>query len=345
MLFHLLYGAIETSLPQAINEITLLRLNRLSDHFDVPLEQRVVVEGMLKTLEEEEIDLGEDVVQDPIPLEETIEYEMMSQIYSKTDYHEDYFEEFDSSLEGKRSKLEGHYSNGEELLASMVRGVFQVPSSELSNEEAIKALLDPTTNKYLSEKMNVNTHTKLMRAMLGLSYTFKIKLSHTADSQSQRHRTTPGVYPILTERIGSTPDVIIPELIESVPEAKELFLRTNEEVWKSIYALRNLGIPEEDTNYLLPNAKTIRKWESGTLFGWHHKMIKRLCYSAQEEIWSIAMDQASEIQRVHPEIGKYFGAPCDLRLQGNVSPYCIEGKRFCGEKVWKISPSDRKRLI
>ena len=55
--------------------------------------------------------------------------------------------------------------------------------------------LDPAENRYFGEAMNVLTLSKLSRALLHASYTFRKKLSHTADSQDQRHRMTPGLAP------------------------------------------------------------------------------------------------------------------------------------------------------
>jgi thymidylate synthase ThyX len=333
-----------SALHHTINEMTLLRLNRMSDLFDIPLEQKILVEEMLNSLEQNGIELG-SIVEDQIPIEQTPEYEMMQQLHNGTETTAEFFTEFDEFLGNKRSRLEGHYENAEGLLSNIVRGIMGLPTSSMSDNDAIAAILDPTNNMYHSEKMNVNAHSKLMRALHEINYTFRKKLSHTADSQSQRHRTMPGAYPIFGLHLGETPDVITPELIKSVPEAETLYNETNEKVWENMGKLIADGIPVEDAAYLAPNGKAIRKWESGSLYGLLHKQIKRLCYNAQEEIWNITKDEAAEISRVHPEIGKYFGAPCDLRSEGKVTPYCPEGPRYCGVPVWKLDSSERKRLI
>ena len=341
---YMLPVAMHSQLHHTVNEMTLLRMRRLADHFDVPLEQRLVVEGMFNAVREKGIELG-DFVEDPIPLEETPEYHMMVGLHEGTTTTNAYFTEFDGFLDGRRSRLEGWYTNAEALLANVVRGVIGLPKDALPDEEAIRAILDPNSNPYLGEKMNVNAHTKLMRALHEVGYTFRKKLSHTADSQSQRHRTVRGAYPILGLNIGGEPDVITPALIAAVPEAQELFLETSGRVWENMERLAERGVSMEDVAYLLPNAKAIRKWESGDLYGLQHKQIKRLCYAAQEEIWDITRDEARGIQEVHPEIGKYFGAPCDLRHAGGVKPPCPEGPRYCGVPVWRLEPEDRERLI
>lgn len=333
-----------TTFHHTINEMTLLRLNRMSDLFDVPLEQRILVEEMLNSLELNGIELG-SIVEDSIKLEDTPEYQMMMQLHNGVESTDEFFKEFDEFLGDKRSKLEGHYENAEGLLANIVRGIMGLPSHSMPDSVAIAAVLDPTNNLYHSEKMNVNAHSKLMRALHEINYTFRKKLSHTADSQSQRHRAMPGAYPIFGLHLGGTPDVITPELIKAVPKAEELYQKTIEKVWKNMNRLLANGVPIEDVSYLAPNGKAIRKWESGSLYGLLHKQIKRLCYNAQEEIWNITKDEAAEISKVHPEIGKYFSAPCDLRFAGKVTPYCPEGPRYCGVPVWRLEESKRTRLI
>jgi flavin-dependent thymidylate synthase len=335
--------AMHSKLHHTINEMTLLRLNRLSNQPDFPLEQRLIVEGMMSSLEERGIELG-DVVEDPIEGTDMIEYSLMELHRGQTSTRE-FFREFDSYLNGKRSVLEGYNPNAEFLLANAVRGVVGISSQDLSDKDAIAFALDSNKNPYLSEKMNVNPHSRLMRALLAVNYTFRKKLSHTADSQSQRHRTMPGIYPILGLNIGDEPDVIVPSLIEADQEALDLFMETNQTTWRNIQKLIGNNVSVEQASYLLPNAKAIRKWESGSLVGLLHKQNKRLCYNAQEEIWRLARDEATEIKEVHPEIGQYFGAPCDLRFSGKVTPYCSEGPRYCGVPVWRLSEKQRKRVI
>ncbi len=335
--------AMHSKLHHTINEMTLLRMHRLSQQPDFPLEQKLIVEGMMSALEENQIELG-SIVEDSINETDMLEYSLR-ELHRGQVSTEEFFREFDNSLNGRRSILDGHYTNSESLLANTVRGIVGIPTNELSDEKAIALVLDSNNNSYLSEKMNLNYHSKIMKALLTINYTFKKKLSHTADSQSQRHRTMPGAYPILGLNIGEEPDVVIPSLIESNQEALDLFMETNQETWKNIQKLTENGVPTEQVLYLLPNAKAIRKWESGSLVGLLHKQNKRLCYNSQEEIWRIAQDEANAIKKVHPEIGKYFGAPCDLRSVGNVKPYCSEGPRFCGVPVWKIPEEERERVI
>ena len=56
-------------------------------------------------------------------------------------------------------------------------------------------------NPYRLETLNVSAHAPLMRTLAHAHYTFRKKLSHTADSQDQRHRTVPGSRPLLSRTV------------------------------------------------------------------------------------------------------------------------------------------------
>jgi len=177
-------------------------------------------------------------------------------------------------------------------------------------------------------------------------FTFHKKLSHTADSQDQRHRMTPGSRPILHRHfVPGKPDFITPTLIQSSPEALDFYSRTMETIWSRMTALLNEGVREEFVMYLLPNAFPIRFIESGDLLNNHHKWTKRLCYTAQEEIWNMCRDEVTQVGRKFPDLARYLVAPCGIRKLSGVKPICPEGDRFCGVPVWKKSVEAYERVI
>jgi hypothetical protein len=98
---------------------------------------------------------------------------------------------------------------------------------------------------------------------------------------------------------------VVPDLIELVPEAKDLFLTTLSATWKTIEQLLDAGINEEMALYLLPNAFPVRFQESGELLHLHHKWRKR----------------------------------------AGLTPFCPEGPRFCGVPVWNLDLPQFQRLI
>ena len=115
--------------------------------------------------------------------------------------------------------------------------------------------------------------------------------------------------------------------------------------WLAIEQLLTLGAPREHALYLLPNAFPIRFEESGDLLHFHHKWVQRLCYTAQEEIWSASRDEVLQVSRRFPKIAQYIQAPCWVRMQGGAKPFCPEGDRFCGVPVWRMPVEQYTRLI
>jgi len=109
--------------------------------------------------------------------------------------------------------------------------------------------------------------------------------------------------------------------------------------------LLNRGVSPEFATYLLPNAFPIRFEESGDLMAFQHKWTKRLCYTAQEEIWRSCKEEVEQIKEISPKVAAHLGAPCLLRQAAGVKPYCPEGDRFCGVPVWKLPVHEYSRLI
>jgi thymidylate synthase ThyX len=140
-------------------------------------------------------------------------------------------------------------------------------------------------------------------------------------------------------------DVIIPELIEQVPEAKERFLATVSATWSAIERLLESGVSAEMALYLLPNAFPIRFQESGELLHLHHKWVHRLCYTAQEEIWRCSLEEVMQVRAVHPLLTQHIQPPCTLRKEAKLSPFCPEGPRYCGVPVWNLDLPQFERLI
>jgi hypothetical protein len=285
------------------------------------------------------------ILEEPLDFKDTAEARMLEDFHTTGATQKAFREEFDASLGGRTSQLVDYSKDGEKMLASAVREVFGLPSSALSDDEAIALALDPSKNKYLGETLNVTTHSKLSRALFHPHYTFRKKISHTADSQDQRHRMTPASRPILAALTLDEPDYVVPVLLEQQPALLREFGDVMYKTWEGIVRLRKLGVPDEFAAYLLPNAVALRFTESADLLNLHHKHAMRLCYNAQEEIWKASVDEALQIREIHPRIGKWLLPPCGLRSLAGTRPVCPEGERFCGVVVWKKDLNEYKRVI
>ncbi len=331
-----------------ISGITLLRYYRLCEQYDAPLEQRIIVQKMIDELLRVE-PLYKNILQEPIALEATPEYEFFTDHYHPTDIlssRKIFCDEFDRSLTGRVSKLVDYKHYNEAILAQSVREVLGIPQSEMNDNDAIELVLHPAKNRLLGETLTLTTQSKLGRAMVHPFYTFRRKISHTADSQDQRHRMTPASRPCLHTHFSGEPDYIIPEILKRDDKALKFYTEAMDRVWSAINTLKNShGVSDEFALYLLPNAVSIRFTESADLLNLHHKLKMRLCYNAQEEIWKASLDEAEQICEVNPRIGKYLLPPCSIRDLAGIQPPCPEGNRYCGIKVWKLDISEYERVI
>jgi hypothetical protein len=288
-------------------------------------------------------------IEDPLPLEQTLEYRALQELgrlrASSSDAKK-FNHAFDADLGPLRSRMIDWTANGERSVARGVRGVLGATEDALPDSAAVDLVLSPKRNPYLAESLVLTTVSKLTRALSHAHYTFQKKLSHTADSQDQRHRMAPASRPVLhAQFVPGEVDVIVPDLINAVPEAEARFLQTLQRTWRTIEQLLDGGVPEEMALYLLPNAFPVRFHESGDLLHLHHKWVHRLCYTAQEEIWRASLEEVQQLRRVHPMLGQYVLPPCTLRKEAGITPFCPEGPRFCGLPVWNIQLEAFQRLI
>jgi hypothetical protein len=213
----------------------------------------------------------------------------------------------------------------------------------LSTDEALDRVLDPARNPYRLDTLNLAYHSPVMRALQHASYTFRKRLSHTADSQDQRHRMVPGSRPMMLLTDTRRPDYVTPRLIARNARALEEYRQAMERAWQAKNRLLELGVPLEFALYVLPNAKVIRFVESGPLIALLHKWTMRTCFNAQEEIFTASLEEIEEVRARHPRLTRFVGPPCVIR-NGLVSPRCTEGTKFCGVPVWRDFPHVERPL-
>jgi len=332
-------------LYHTVSGLTLLRYWRLAEAGDCPLEQRIVLRKMVEAVLDHD-PLYKVILEEPLPLEETPEARYFSSAEKPDAAASQVFRsEFDRDLSGRTSKLVSFKGNAELLVADAVREVLGLPKSALSDDDAISLAVDPARNPMLRETLNLTSHDKLSRALVHPSYTFKKKLSHTADSQDQRHRTTPASRPYLTAYLTEDPDVVVPPLVAAHPPAKKIFDEAVERAWEGARRVLARSGSQEYASYLLPNATSIRFTESADLLGLRHKLAMRLCYNSQEEIWRASVDEAEQVRAIEPRLGKWLLPPCGVRVRAKTKPICPEGERFCGVTVWRLDSADWKRQI
>ncbi len=333
-------------LYHTVSALTLLRYAKLVRAFETPLEQKIVVEQMLDCVRA--IDpLFEKEIQDPIPLEDTLEHKMFQSLGgTRAVGAESFIQDFDQGLEGRVSKLVSYTSNAEKTLASAIRVALGIAPQSRTDAELIQLLLDPKENKQLADSLNTGTMDRLSQLLHHVHFTFHKKISHTADSQDQRHRMVMSSRPLLGLHYTGKPDFITPFGITQSAEAEAVYQGVMARSFKAINQLLDAGVSSEKAFYLLPNAFPIRMVSTGDLQAHHHKWKLRTCYNAQEEIFRASVEEISQVKALFPHLAEHLRAPCYLRLRAGAKPHCPEGDRFCGLPVWKfdISQYERKSL-
>jgi len=340
--------ATHAALYHTVSGLTLLRYWRLCNTYDAPKEQRYVVGKMVEALLAHD-PLFQAILEEPLPIEETPEHVFYAAatggVSSLGALRDHFAAEFDATLDGRTSKLIDWKPQNEESVAAAVREVLGVPRALLGDDAALSLVLDPASNTMLGQSLNVTTLSKVSRALSHASYTFRKRLSHTADSQDQRHRMTPASRPCLPAYLSDRPDYVAPEVVLEDDAVRRAYAESMERTWEAVGRLKALGVSDEDRAYLLPNAVTIRFTESADLLHLHHKLKMRLCYNAQEEIWRASRDEALQIAEVDRRIGRFLQPPCTLRAMSKEAPICPEGDRYCGVRVWKLEVSQFRRTI
>ncbi len=343
-----------TTMVHTVSGIVLHRLWRMSAASDTPSEARAVIGDMVSLVRGIDPQFFDRFGTEP--LEEMPEWADRSAVAQKNGRSaiaqgqdpaisagQAFAREFDAKLNEKTSKLIDYSPNAPRVIAEAYRAVMGQTEAQCTDAEAIDRLLNPARNLYRLETLNVGVHAPMMRALQHANYTFAKKISHTADSQDQRHRTVPGSRPLLTLADTREPDYITPLLLESNPRAKEVYDRAMRDAWNAKNELLDRGVSAEIALYVLPNAKAIRLVESGSLLHLLHKWTMRTCFNAQEEIYRASLDEVAQLREVHPQFARYVGPPCHLRT-GITTPICTEGSHFCGVKVWLDFPNVERRI-
>jgi thymidylate synthase ThyX len=344
-----------TTMVHTISGIVLHRLWRMSAASDTPSEARAVIGEMVSLVRAVDPQFFDRFGTQP--LEEMPEWASANgnavnaidpaatteENLATTPAAESFAREFDARLAGKTSRLIDCSPNAPRIAAEAYRAVVGQTEAACPDSEAIDRLLNPARNLYRLEVLDIGVHAPTMRALQHANYTFAKKISHTADSQDQRHRMVPGSRPLLTLADTRDPDYITPMLLANSPRAKELYDRAMHDAWTAKNELLARGVPPEIALYVLPNAKSIRLVESGSLLHLLHKWTMRTCFNAQEEIYQASMDEVAQLREVHPQFARYIGPPCHLRA-GVTTPICTEGSHFCGVKVWLDFPNTPRRI-
>jgi hypothetical protein len=247
-----------------------------------------------------------------------------------------YAREFDASLDGKISKLAAYNPRDESEVEDWMREIHGIPRSKKIDFDEL-----------LDEAMGYDY--PLFRSLLHVNYTFRKCISHTADSQEQRHREVDASRPLLYRTHTSRPDAVVPFEISSAPEARRAFDETMKMLWGTKNDLIDAGEDPRDACYALPNATRLRYTESANYLAMRTKWRLRTCFLAQREIYDASMQELGQVRKVHPRLAAYAAPNCvlnDMKSGPHERPGgpCPEGPRWCGVKVWLKFPNVKRPI-
>ena len=181
-----------------------------------------------------------------------------------------------------------------------------------------------------------NSNIFLDESLLG-GFNSYIKLSLSADAQNQRHRRSPAIRPALQDIYKR--DFYIPPIMQELEEYKEAI-----EYSYQFFESQKEKIGFSNAVYALTNAHNIEIIQKDDFNEFTHKAQMRLCYNAQQEIFDIIYSQILQLKKAGVNIDNFL-PPCAVRFKEGIKPYCPEGERFCGIKVWKLNFDEYKREI
>lgn len=175
------------------------------------------------------------------------------------------------------------------------------------------------------------------------SFTFGIEgISRACSHQLVRHRLAS--YSQQSQRFANESgfNYIIPPKIKQEKKALEKFEKFIEESRKNYSELIELGIPKEDSRFVLPNACETRIAVTMNARALYNFFERRLCTRAQWEIRILANAMKKELVKVAPLLFKNVDAICE-RLG-----YCPE-KESCGryplKKDLKLFNGKQKQVL
>jgi thymidylate synthase ThyX len=340
--------ATHAHLYHTISALTLLRYSRMAEAGDCPSEQRLVVEAMVDAVRAHDESLVSLLAEQALPEHGTIDGVMRARLSGSLEDARSFRSEFDARLGSRTARLVAITPQAPAVLGAAVREVWGLPAHRLPDNVVVDWLLDPRENPALGESLNLLTLGKPTRALELVQVTFQKKLSHAADSQAQRHRMTPGARPLLAAQVvPGEADYVLPVILTEpdAREARAAFETEMHATFGDIAFLAEHGVPAEAWQYLLPNAVPVRFTETGSLLDQHHKWSTRLCFNAQEEIWRATMDEVEDVAAAAPSLSTWILPPCAMRRRAEVTPYCPEGDRFCGQPVWQKERSQYLRVL
>jgi thymidylate synthase (FAD) len=212
-------------------------------------------------------------------------------------------------------ELIGFTPNPEKLPAMAAKLTHSKTNPEDLDKSSVKEL-----NAILEQVLSFG-HTSVIEHSC---FTFAISdVSRSLTHQLVRHRIAS--YAQQSQRYVDLkePNYVTPPKIEKNKKMKKAYDETMINIWKQYNNLLNLGIPAEDSRFILPNAACTNILVTMNARSLLNFFELRCCQHAQWEIRKLANKMLSEVKKVAPTIFKKAGPACKSKN------FCPENKKDC----------------
>ncbi len=205
------------------------------------------------------------------------------------------------------------------------------------NPEKIPAMAAKLTHSKIKpedlEKTSENELKNILDHVIGLGHTSVIEhtsfnfaisgVSRSLTHQLVRHRMAS--YAQQSQRYVDfkEPNYVVPPTIAINKKMKKAYDETMSIIWRQYNKLLDMGIPAEDSRFILPNAactNIIVTMNARSLLNFFEL---RCCLHAQWEIRQLANKMLKEVKKIAPIIFKNAGPTCKTK---NI---CHENKKDC----------------
>ena len=197
-------------------------------------------------------------------------------------------------------------------------------AAKLTHSKTKPENLDKSSDKELNEILKYVLNAGHTSVIEHTSFTFAVSdVSRVLTHQLVRHRIAS--YAQQSQRYVDLkePKYVTPPKIAKDKEMKKAYDKIMENIWREYNKLLELGVPAEDSRFVLPNAaytNIIVTMNARSLMNFFEL---RTCMHAQWEIRKLANKMLKEVKKVAPTIFKKAGPACKTK------GYCPENKKDC----------------
>ncbi len=205
-------------------------------------------------------------------------------------------------------------------MAALVRLISSTPEPDRLVAAAARLCYSPGSAADLAGEVTAEEAERLLKHLRRsghlspfehASFVFAVDgISRACSHQLVRHRIASFSQQSQRYVRADRPEYVVPGTIESLPEASGLFKEAMEKSYEAYASLLDLGIPQEDARFVLPNACETHLVVTMNARELLHFFALRLCKRAQWEIRDVARQMLLLSREKAPALFAKAGPSC-----------------------------------